>query len=70
MLKEIAKPKAGQLKEGHGPCFVGEVIVDNLANSSEQPFSTFREQITAGRLPNLAQHPATVAAKKRKEMLS
>lgn len=69
MLKEIANPKAGQLKV-HEPRLAVEVFIDNLANSSEQPFSTFREQITAGRLPNLAQHPATVAAKKRKEMLS
>ncbi len=68
MLKEIAKPKAGLLKEGHGHCLVGEVIVDNLANSSEQPFSGIRQQLASGRLPKLAQHLGAMDDKAGKEV--
>ena len=67
MLKEIAKPKAGQLKEGDGPRLVGEVIVDNLANSSEQPFTGIRQQLASGNLPNLTQHLGAMDVKARKE---
>ena len=66
MLKGIVKPQAGQ-KEIHGPRLVGEVIVDNLANSSEQPFCGIRQQLASGRLPNLAQHLGAMDVKARKE---
>ena len=48
-------PQTGSLKEVNEPRIVGEVIVDNLANSSEQPFSGIRRQLASGHLPNLAQ---------------
>ena len=67
MLKEFVSPQAGQLKGEHGPRLVGEVIVDNLANSSEQPFCGIRQQLASGRLPNLAQHLGAMDVKARKE---
>lgn len=65
-MAEILKPQAGQLKDVHAPRLVGEVIVDNLTNSIEQPFSGIRQQFASGNLPHLAQHLA-VATKKGKE---
>ena len=66
-MPEIFKPQAGQLKEVHEPRLVGEVIVDNLTNSSEQPVSGIRQQLASGRLPNLAQHLGAMDIKARKE---
>lgn len=70
MLKVIAKPQAGQLKEVHGPRLVGEVFVDNLAYSSSPLFNGIRQQLVLNRLPNLAQRLVAMAAKSGKEMLS
>ena len=67
MLKEFINPQAGQLKGEHGSRLVGEVIVDNLANSSEQPFSDIRQQLASGRLPNLARRLGAMGVKARKE---
>lgn len=69
MLKEIAKSQAGQSKEVYEPRLARDVFLDNLANSSEQPFSGIRGQLASGRLPNLAQHLEAMAAKKRKKVL-
>lgn len=66
-MPEIFKPQAGQLKEVHEPHLVGEVIVDNLTNSSEQPFSGIRQQLVSGLLPNLAQHLCAMDVKAGKE---
>ena len=57
---------AGQKKQ-YGPRPVGEVIVDNLTNSSEQPFSGIRQQLASGRLPNLAQYLCAMDIKAGKE---
>ena len=66
-MPEIFKPQAGQLKEVHESRLVGEVIVDNLTNSSEQPFSGIRQQLVSGLLPNLAQHLCAMDVKAGKE---
>ena len=66
-MPEIFKPQAGQLKEVHEPRLVGEVIVDNLTNSSEQPFSGIRQQLVSDLLPNLAQHLCAMDVKAGKE---
>ena len=66
-MPEIFKPQAGQLKDLHEPRLVGEVIVDNLTNSSEQPFSGIRQQLVSGLLPNLAQHLCAMDVKAGKE---
>lgn len=66
-MPEILKPQTGQLKEVHEPRLVGEVIVDNLTNSSEQPFNGIRQQLASGRLPNLAQHLGAMDIKAGKE---
>ena len=58
---------AGSRKETNEPRLVGEVIVDNLANSSEQPFSDIRQQLASGRLPNLARRLGAMGVKARKE---
>lgn len=58
---------AGSRKVKNEPRLVGEVLADNLTNSSEQPFLGIRQQIASGRLPNLAQHLGAMATKARKE---
>ncbi len=69
MHKVLNPNVVGLLHEVHGPRLVRDVIVDNLANNSEQPFCAIREQLASGRLPNLAQRFSTLAAK-RKEVAS
>ena len=69
-MPEIFKPQAGQLKEVHEPRLVGKVIVDNLTNSSEQPFSGICQQLASGLLPNLAQHLSAMDIKVGKEVVS
>lgn len=67
MPRNFSKPQAGQLKEVHEPRLVGEVIVDNLTNSNDQPFSGIRQQLASGCLPNLAQHLDAVASNLREK---
>ena len=62
MPKEIANPQAVYTSEVNEPRIVGEVIIDNLANSSEQPFGSIRQQLASGNLPTLAQHLVSVAS--------
>ena len=69
MLKEIANPKAGQLKV-HEPRLASEVFVDNLVNSNSPLFNGIRQQLVLNRLPNLAQRLVAMAAKSGKEVLS
>lgn len=65
--KPNLRKKAGSRKEANEPRLVGEVIVDNLTNSSEQPFNGIRQQLASGRLPNLAQHLGAMDIKAGKE---
>ena len=65
--KHNLRKMAGSRKETNEPRLVGEVIVDNLANSSEQPFSDIRQQLASGRLPNLARRLGAMGVKARKE---
>lgn len=65
--KRILRKMAGSRKETNEPRLVGEVIVDNLANSSKQPFNGIRQQLALGRLPKLAQCLGAMGVKARKE---